>query len=299
MAASPYTIRNYRHSDFDSLAHFILSEPYIRPATPQMVADWLAWPGISPEKDLFIVEIGNRIVGYMNLRPETDIGRVMLSCRLHADHRRKGLAAKLLECALRRAREWGVNFAHVDVMADNKVAIKALEKHGFKPVRQYYVLKLDMSRVDWDEAEQAARGCRHLVPGEEAALAELQNRSFTDHWGYNPNTEETIEFAVSRSHTSPEDVVLACEEGSIAGFCRTEITGTGEGRISMMGTDPDFRGRGVGRKSLLAGLLYLRSNNVHTTYLNVDSTNEAAYTLYESVGFVRSNILWTYELSID
>lgn len=299
MAASPYTIRNYRHSDFDSLAQFILSEPYGRPAIRQMVVDWLAWPGFSPEKDLFIAEIEKRIIGYMILRPETDIGRVMLSCRLHSDHRRKGLAAGLLEYAVQRARELGIHYAHVDVMDDNKIARKALKKHGFRPVRQYYVLKLDMSRVDWDEAETIAHGCRHLEPGEEAALAELQNRSFTDHWGYNPNTEETIEFTVSRSHTSPEDVVLTCEENNIVGFCRTEITGRGEGRISMIGTDPDFRGRGVGRKSLLAGLLYLKSKDVHTTYLNVDSTNEAAYALYESVGFMRSNILWTYELAID
>ena len=93
--------------------------------------------------------------------------------------------------------------------------------------------------------------------------------------------------------------MLACEEDDIVGFCRTEITGNGEGRISMIGTDPDFRGRGVGRKSLLAGLLYLKSKDVRTVYLTVDTFNEAALTLYISIGFDHHNILITYEKAVN
>jgi len=299
MTASPYTIRNYRPSDFDNLVRFFQAGPSVIQFTPQRVSDWLAWPGFIPEQDLFIVEIDNRVVGYMSLRSELGIGRVMLNCRLHHEHRRKGLASGLLECVIRRARQLGAVIAHVDVMENNAIARKALEKHGFEPVRQYYELKLALSRVDWEEAVSASQGCRHLLPGEEAALADIQNRSFAEHWGYNPNTEEIIAFAVNRAHSSPEDVVLTCEEDDIVGFCRTEITGNGEGRISMIGTDPDFRGRGVGRKSLLAGLLYLKSKDVQTVYLTVDTINETALTLYSSVGFEHHNILMTYEKAID
>ena len=67
----------------------------------------------------------------------------------------------------------------------------------------------------------------------------------------------------------------------------------------MIGTDPDFRGRGVGRKSLLAGLLYLKSKDIHTVYLTVDTVNETALTLYMSVGFKHHNLLMTYEKAID
>ena len=299
MAASPYTIRNYLPSDFDNLVSFFQKEPSLITFTPPRISDWLSWPGFTPENDLFIVEFDGRIVGYMNIRPELSIDRVVLSCRLHLKHRRKGLAFTLLESAIHRAREIGAKVAHVDVMENNAIARKALEKHGFIFVRQYYELKITLSSVDWKEAESASHGCRHLLPGEEASLADIQNRSFAEHWGYNPNSEETIAFSINRAHSSPEDVVLTCEEDDIVGFCRTEITGNGEGRISMIGTDPDFRGRGVGRKSLLAGLLYLKSKDVHTVYLTVDTANEAAIALYSSIGFERHNILMTYEKAVN
>ena len=164
MVASPYTIRNYLPSDFDNLISFFQKESSSSTLTPQRISDWLAWPGFTPVQDLFIVEIASRIVGYMNLRPELGIDRVILNCRLHHEHQRKGLSAVLLECAIRRAREIGAKFAHVDVMENNTIARKALEKHGFSPARQYYELKLALSHVDWQEAVSASKGCRHLLP---------------------------------------------------------------------------------------------------------------------------------------
>lgn len=299
MTASPYTIRNYHPNDFDNLLRFFQSVPSAILFTRQQVSDWLSWPCFTPEQDLFIVESDDGIIGYMNLRPELNIDRVVLNCRLHPKNRRKGISGRLLESALRRANQLGASIAHVDVMENNEIARKALEKHGFKPVRRYYELKLSISRVDWEEAARASQGCRHLLPGEEAALANIQNRSFAEHWGYNPNTEDMISFSINRAHSSPEDIVLACEEDDIVGFCRTEITDNGEGRISMIGTDPDFRGKGVGRKSLLAGLFYLKSKGVQTVYLTVDTVNETALTLYKSVGFEHNSVLITYEKAVD
>lgn len=299
MNASSYHIRNYKASDFNNLVAFFQNEPSANLSTPQRVSDWLSWPSSSPEEDLFIVEHGNSIIGYINIRPELGIKRVLLFCRLNDAHRRKGLSSKLLECALKRSRELGATAIHVDVMQDNISAIKALERHGFTPARRYDEMKIDMSAVDWQQAEQAAIGCRNLEPGEESELTDIQNRSFAEHWGYNPNTVETMTFSINRSHTSPEDVVLACEEDNITGFCRTELIGNDEGRILMMGTHPDHRGRGVGRKSLLAGLLYLKDKGVKTTFLNVDSENEVAYALYRSIGFLPNNILYTYEKTVE
>ena len=299
MVASPYTFRNYLPTDFEKLVSFFQKELPSHFSTRQWVREWLSWPGLTPGKDLFIVEIDNTIAGYICVRPELGIGRVVLGCRLGSHHRRKGLALLLLNCALKRARELGAVVAHVDVMADNLIARKALERDEFKVVREYYQLKMHMSKVDWEEAEKVSQGCRHLMPGEEAALADIQNRSFAEHWGYNPNTSETIAFLINRDQSSPEDIVLTCEEDNIIGFCRTELSGNGEGRILMIGTDPDYRGKGIGKKSLLAGLIYLRSKDVHTVYLTVDTANETAINLYKSVGFEHSNILMTYEKAVD
>jgi mycothiol synthase len=299
MPNSPYTVRNYRASDFDRLVRFFQAEFSDIPFTPRIISGWLAAPGFSPERDLFVAEMENKVVGYMSLGPELDIHRVVLTCRLSAEHRGKGLSGSLLVLAVKRARELGAGFAHADIMENNKAACRSLERYGFRPVRHYHELRLDMSRVDWSEAAKASRGCRHFIPGEEAALAGLQNRSFAEHWGYSPNTAETIAYKINRAHSSPEDVWLDYENGKLAGFCWTEVFVNGEGRILMIGTDPDFRGRGIGKKILFAGLLYLKSKGVKTTSLTVDTENDTALALYESVGFRHNNILITYERAID
>jgi len=65
------------------------------------------------------------------------------------------------------------------------------------------------------------------------------------------------------------------------------------------GVDPDYRGRGVGRRVLLAGLAHLRSKGLRVAELTVDSENRAACALYRSAGFeTRTGSLW-YEKKVS
>jgi mycothiol synthase len=67
----------------------------------------------------------------------------------------------------------------------------------------------------------------------------------------------------------------------------------------MLGVDPDYRGRGLGRQLLLAGLSYLRNKSLRVAVLTVDSENKAARALYKSVGFeLWKSSLW-YEKRLD
>jgi mycothiol synthase len=67
----------------------------------------------------------------------------------------------------------------------------------------------------------------------------------------------------------------------------------------MIGTDPDYRGKGLGRKVLLAGLAHLRNKGIQVAELTVDSENKVAYALYQSIGFeVQTSSLW-YEKAVD
>jgi len=67
----------------------------------------------------------------------------------------------------------------------------------------------------------------------------------------------------------------------------------------MIGTDPDYRGRGVGKRVLLAGLAHLKSKGIRVAELTMDSENKAARALYRSAGFeVRASSLW-YEKPLN
>ena len=61
----------------------------------------------------------------------------------------------------------------------------------------------------------------------------------------------------------------------------------------MLGVDPDYRGRGIGRSVLRAGLDYLKSKGRRGVWLTADSENKVAGALYHSLGFeVQSSRLW-------
>ena len=156
------------------------------------------------------------------------------------------------------------------------------------------------------DIEKAFKECRHLRSGEEGKLVELQNRVFSDHWGYLPNTLKTMTYDINLNNRFPQDVILACEGDLITSYCWTEIieiagiSGTEKrGMINMIGTEPEYCGRGLGKKVLLAGLAYLRDNRVKSVHLDVDSENKTAYELYRSIGFRQAGSTLWYEKLIN
>ncbi|GAJ08347.1 unnamed protein product, partial [marine sediment metagenome] len=215
MNNSPYAIRNYQPKDFDKYVLLNIKaeklEPTGRCISPQVIAERLGQPNYSPEQDLFVAEVIGSIVGYMDVAPELSIGRVILDCWVHPQHRRKGLATRLLNYSMHRAKELGARVAHVNIMEDNVVAKRVLSRLDFSLVRRFLELRLDIADVRWSDINQAALECRYLQCGEEGKLAQLQNRGFAGHWGYNPNTVEEITYRINRSNCSPEDVVLTCD----------------------------------------------------------------------------------------
>jgi len=241
----------------------------------------------------------------MDVTPELNIRRVILDCWLQPEHRRRGLATQLLGCAINRAKELGVKVAHVNIVEDNVVAKSVLSKLGFECVRRFLELKLDIADARWSDINRATLECRYLQRGEEDKLTQIQNRAFIGTWGYNPNTVEEIIYHTNLSTYSPEDIVLIYEGDKAISYCWTGVACEGgatserKGRIFMLGVDPDYRGKGTGKKALLAGLAHLKSKSLQVVELTVDSENKTAYALYKSIGFkVRTSSFW-YEKVIN
>lgn len=310
MSDSPYLIRNYRPSDFEDYVKLNIEaeklEPMGRCISPQVLSENLGQPNYSPEQDMFVVEMAGKIVGFMNVTPELKTRRVILDCLIHPEHRRRGLAKKLLGYATHRAKELKAKVARVNIRQDNVVAKKILSRLRFQFVRQYLKLRLRLAEAHLQDATRHNYTSRHLQPGEEDKLTQIQNRCFADTWEFNPNTTEEIAYSLNLSHCSPEDVILIYEGSKLVGYCWTRINcaaevanGEKKGRILMFGVEPDYRDRGIGRVALLAGLDYLENKGVRVVELDVDSENTAARALYCSVGFKKwSSILW-YEKVIN
>lgn len=303
MSNPPYTIRNYQSKDFDKYVLLNIEaeklEPTGRCTSPQVITERLGRPNYAPEQDLFIVEMAENILGYIDSTSELRIGRVVLDCWMHPKHRGKDLATQLFNDALRRATELGVKVAHVNIPQDNIAVKTLLAGLGFSLIRRFLELRLDIADVRWPDINQAALECRYLQRGEEDKLTQVQNRAFIGTWGYNPNTVEEIIYQTNLSTCSPGDIVLICERGKVIGYCWTGIVCEGgvtskkKGRIFMLGVDPDYRGKKIGKRVLLAGLTRLKNKSLQVIELTVDSENKIACALYESFGFrVRTSSLW-------
>ena len=309
MSNSLYHIRNYRPADFDEYARLLIEaeklEPIGRFISLQVLLESLNRPNYSPEQDLFIVETHGNAVGYMEVTPEVDIGRIIVNCFILPDHRRKGLARELLGHAMLRVKGTAVKVAHINIPLGNATAEKVLSRLDFKPVRSFLQLRLDVAQGCRPDVNTTLLEYHHLQRGEEDKLAEIQNRSFAGTWGYKFNTVEEIIYYTNVGDCSPEDVILAFDGDKVIGYCWTRMTCEAEaateerkGRIFMLGVEPDFRGRGAGRGLLSAGLSYLENKGVRVVELTVDSENEAACALYRFIGFETwSSSLW-YEKMI-
>ena len=305
MNNSSYNIRNYQAEDFHDLVRMNRAAEKEAPAgrciSPQALTEYLNRPGCDPQRDLFVVETADSLAGFLDLTPELEIRRAILDCWIQSEHRRRGLGRELLSRTMRRAAELGLTVVQTHVVEENTAARSTLSRLGFQYVHRFLEMRLDMAVINWQDVDRAPLSCRYLRRGEEDKLALLQNRCFAGSWGYNPNTAATITNRLNLSHTSPQDVVLTCDGDNAVGYCWTETKDAKEksGRISMIGTEPDYRGRGLGKRVLLAGLTYLKNKGVTVVDLTVDSENTVAYNLYRSIGFsVVSSTLW-YEKAIS
>ncbi len=299
-------IRNYQPADFCKYvqlqAEVEKAEPTGRCVSPGFIAEQLRRPNYCPGQDLFVAEIGNGIVGYVDIETEMAIGRVVLDCRVHPEHRGKGLATELFSHAISKSKERGVRVVHVNIRQDDMAAGRILTELGFSLVRQFLELRLDIGRVDGLDIHPTV-GWRYLQQGQEDELTRLQNCAFAGTWGYNFNTVETMTFRISLSTCSRQDIVIAYDEGKAVGYCWTGISceegipSLRKGRIYMLGVDPDRRRKGIGRQLMMVGLARIRNRGLEVAELTVDSENKIACALYQALGFeVRARTAWYEKL---
>ncbi len=309
LTTTSYHIRNYRAADFDGYVQLVRetekSDRAGRCTSRKALADQMKRPRFDPERDIFVAEAEGKIIGFIALTPETFTRRVLVECLVHPEHRRRGVAGRLLEQATRRATEMKAMLMHVSVDRDNRQARALLSGLGFRMARRFLEMKLELDGTVAAAETSGDLVIRLMRRGEEEMLTRLQNRAFTGTWGYNPNTIEDTAYWLRLCGGSPEDVVLVLAENTPAGYCWTRLDcdpappGHRKGYVFMLGVDPAYRGRGIGRLALKAGLSHLKDKGVRTVELTVDSRNNAAHRLYLAAGFeVRTSSLY-YEKKLE
>jgi mycothiol synthase len=290
------TIRNYQPSDFNSYVRLHdETEAHDRSGryfSKKRLAEGLGHPRFHPQKDLFVAEQDGCLIGYFSAFLEPEISRALLDGAVHPLHRRRGIATELFDCAVRHASRAGLNVAQICIPERNTPARKMALRLDMKFIRHLIGFKLNLATNHLPDVTAGEYIIRHLRSGEEHQLTAIQNLSFAEAWGFNPNTTEEILYRVHLSSCSPEDIIMAYRGDKPVGYCWTRIliketprTKTLIGEIHMIGVDPDLRNKGLGRNVLLTGLSHLKRKGVVNVELAADGEDPLARRLYESVGF--------------
>ncbi|MFH0847501.1 MAG: GNAT family N-acetyltransferase [Chloroflexota bacterium] len=300
MGNAGYSVRNYQSADFARLIKLIREVEALEPSGRDVsFEENLDLPGHQAEKNLFLVETSGEVVGYLDILPELEIGRLVLDALIHPAHLRRGLFSILLDRASVRGGELRAKVAHFRIDETNEVAQTILLKRGFRAVRRFLELNLELSDYLPQPDVPTTLLLRPLELVDITALCQLQNECFSGTWGFNPNTDEEIDYRLGLSSASTADVILACAGGRPAGYCWTKRTGGGKGQIFMLGVHPSYRGRGLGRELLLAGISRLKNRGLTRVDLSVDGENRVALSLYESLGFCQKSVSIWYEREIS
>ncbi len=107
-------------------------------------------------------------------------------------------------------------------------------------------------------------------------VAQLEAENFSVPW-----TEQDFRTYLERA----EGIFLVCdEEGSILGYCGV-IAAPPEGDITNVSVQSKARGRGTGRRLVEEMIRQAEAEGIHTLFLEVRKTNEAAIRLYKNQGF--------------
>ena len=300
-------IRNYRERDLEPLVELINAADAVDQlewgTSLQELRERFSLPTLKPEDNVFVAQVGERVVGYVRLRLEKGEAESVFKIEgvVHPEWRRWGIGRRLLQRAHQRAEERQGEVVsetvYFDADCEHEEAgrMALFESFGMRPTRYF----LDMAYAPLEDIPEPqfppGISVRAWVRGQdnEATLA-VFNDAFADHWDFIPEPlEEWLHWA-SRPRFRPELNLLAVAGEEIAGLCLCDVNeehiariGRQEGLVDILGVRRPYRHQGLGRALLLAGLHALKEAGMESAMLGVDAESLTGATrLYESVGFV-------------
>ncbi len=215
--------------------------------------------------------------------------------------RGRGVGAGLVEEVCAELRQQGVQrLAVSDVSSANAAAVQLLQATGFVGLSMGSLRmrrSLDAPVPACDIAPGYA--LRTLAKGEEAAYVRLKNTCFPES---SPWTEEDFprEFP-PMSFNAYERIVVAEREEQLVGTASAWEIDYGGGPLGLLhwvGVDPAHRGQGLGAALNVRALQKLKACGYAEVWLNTSRERMAAVRLYERLGFVPYQELYTYTLTL-
>jgi mycothiol synthase len=143
---------------------------------------------------------------------------------------------------------------------------------------------------------------RPFRPGvDDEAWLEVNDRAFAWHPDQGGWTHDDLAARLAEPWFDPEGFLLHEVDGRLAGFCWTKEHREVQphlGEIFVIGVDPAFQGRGLGRDLVVAGLDHLHRRGMPEGMLYTEHDNAAAVALYAGLGFRTHHEIRVFERTV-
>lgn len=217
------------------------------------------------------------------------------------DSRRQGIGGFLLDHVLRRwpqVRLW----SHGDLQD----ARRLYTSRELVVVRELWQMSRPLAG-EWSELPEEVKLPEGMVVRpfrvgqDEQRWLDVNARSFARHAEQGRMTMADLQDRQREPWFDPQGFLLLEDQQDrdadgaprLAGFHWTKVESGpsgSTGEVYVVGVDPDYQGRGLGKLVTLLGLRHLRARGVDTATLYVDGDNTAAIATYHRMGFERMAI---------
>lgn len=245
---------------------------------------------------------GQTLVGYAHLDTTDLVEGSSAELAVHPAARRRGIGRALVRTMVElspdgRMRLW----SHGERAAAGELA----ESLGFHRVRVLWQMRRSLLSALGVPRLPEGITLRTFEPGrDDAAWLALNTEAFSDLPDQGGWVQADLDRRIAEPWFDASGFLLAQDaHGHLAGFHWTKVHGHDPahhhgphveahdhepiGEVYVVGVADAWRGSGLGRALVLAGLRHLRSRGLSQVMLYVDAANVPAIRLYESLGFTR------------
>jgi mycothiol synthase len=282
-----FTLRPGRADDVEPVtAALVAEERALRGESEWSAVDTLDWwRGLEDHGEAWVVDDSSggvaAVLGLFQRGDRFD-GWIAVEPR----HNSRGLDSAFVEYAEERVKARGGRSLMLGALAENVVAQQLFERAGYRVVRHFYRMKIELDGRPPDPDWPNGVACTTFDPADARSFHDAVSDAFADNWDFRP-----MEFEAWKRHRleapdfDPTLWFVAREGAEIAGVARCESKRWGGGWVAMLGVRKRWRRRGLGLALLRRTFCEFYDRGERRVGLGVDAENPTGATrLYERAG---------------
>lgn len=314
-------LSEYQAAEVADLVHRVAHQDGVHPLSEHA---WLhlRHGGDEHSQHLLALDAGGKLIGYGHLDVTDEVAGPSSEVVVDPAHRRRGVGTRLITEMIRSTQGRPLRmWAHGEQAAAGEWA----QSLGFARARVLWQMRRSLHAPLPPVVLPEGIVLRPFIPGlDDQAWVALNHRAFAGHPEQGTWTLDDLHHRMAEPWFSAEGFLIAVvkdpdresavvkdpdhesavvtDPGStvafdqMVGFHWTKVHGVSShaheaiGEVYVVGVDPTWQGRGLGRALTLAGLHHLRSLGLSAAMLYVEASNTAAIDLYTSLGFAQWDV---------